>query len=207
MSWWSDDVRDARTGLKSPLPRADTCIVVTSPQLERVTAPDFIAGIDAEPMDELRARRAECQSLESSVSYCRRLAQGRLDIVSSELARRRDGESDVDLGTLISRLPGILADGPRTSTGAPRPIGAIAPTGVDDHLAHGLDLIVSSSVLASLGSLDEDELDELIERLSAYERSLSSVRRRLHQQIDALHEEMTRRYRSGEASVDSLLNL
>ena len=37
------------------------------------------------------------------------------------------------------------------------------------------------------------------------ERHVSGQRRALHERIDALQEELVRRYKTGEASVDSLL--
>ena len=47
--------------------------------------------------------------------------------------------------------------------------------------------------------------DALVERLSGYESGVSEQRHRLHQRIDALQAEITRRYRTGQASVESLL--
>lgn len=41
--------------------------------------------------------------------------------------------------------------------------------------------------------------------MEGLEQEVSGVRRRLHAQIDQLQAEITRRYRSGEASVDALL--
>ena len=61
---------------------------------------------------------------------------------------------------------------------------------------------------ARVGSLDEladDELANVRDRLEKYEREASSRRHDLHSIIDALQAEIARRYRSGEASVDSLL--
>ena len=49
---------------------------VTSP----TSAPSTTASI--------RARRAESQQVEAKLSYLRRMAQGRLDIVSAEIGRR-----------------------------------------------------------------------------------------------------------------------
>ena len=47
-------------------------------------------------MDELRAKRAESQAIETGLSYLRRLAQGRLDIVAAEqpLGRAEDVGED-----------------------------------------------------------------------------------------------------------------
>ena len=54
--------------------------------------------------------RAECQEVETGLSFLRRVVQGRLDIVAAELARRRDGGEPADLAALVEQLPTILAD-------------------------------------------------------------------------------------------------
>ena len=43
------------------------------------------------------------------------------------------------------------------------------------------------------------------QRESAHEAELSARRRTLHERIDVLQAEITRRYKTGEASVESLL--
>ena len=52
-----------------------------TPELDVVTDPSFLSNLDTREMDELRAVRSRCQSLENSLSYVRRLIQGRVDIV------------------------------------------------------------------------------------------------------------------------------
>src|SRR5207244_11375124 len=55
--------------------------------------------------------KAECTELETEVSFVRRLAQGRIDILDAERDRRASGGS---LEDLIGSLSKILADeGPR----------------------------------------------------------------------------------------------
>jgi len=44
------------------------------------------------------------------------------------------------------------------------------------------------------------------ESLAGFERTVSALRRTLFDRIDAIEAELTRRYRTGEASVDSLLS-
>src|ERR671921_714408 len=55
-------------------------------------------------MDELRAKRAESQRVEVGLSYLRRLAQGRLDIVAAEVRRRVEGAAPRDSDTLVAGL-------------------------------------------------------------------------------------------------------
>jgi hypothetical protein len=66
-----------------------------------------------------------------------------------------------------------------------------------------IDKIMDDGVLASLPELSDEEIVEAIERLRDVETQLSGQRRRLHQVIDKLQDEMVSRYRSqqGEASV------
>ena len=67
-------------------------------RLERMLDPAAVGDVTALPMDELRKRRAEGQELEVAISYQRRIAQGRLDIVAAEqrLKRQRPQQSPPD---------------------------------------------------------------------------------------------------------------
>lgn len=158
-------------------------------------------------MDEVRSKRAECQALENALSYVRRLAQGRLDIVGAELARRRAGGDPADLSDLIGRLPDILADRTRPNVGpaSARPPLDFSDDDADELIAE-IDAIFSSADVGSLVSHDDQFLDDARERLAGYEQLTSARRHALHGIIDTLQAEITRRYRTGEATVDSLLN-
>ena len=174
--------------------------------LDRVTADGYLADLQARPMEAVRAMRAECQTLENALSYVRRVAQGRLDIVGAELARRRAGGDPADLSELIGLLPDILADRARPSAagGARPPLDFFAGETGEEY-SHEVDAIFNPADAGSLTTLDDTQLDEVREQLAAYEQLTSARRQRLHAIIDALQAEITRRYRTGEATVDSLL--
>ena len=70
-------------------------------QLDRVLTPEYLHGLDAWAIDEIRSRRAECQRLEDAASYLRRLVQTRIDIIGLELRSRANGE-EADLVSLIA---------------------------------------------------------------------------------------------------------
>jgi hypothetical protein len=173
------------------------------PKLDRVTDPAYLARIGDLPIEQIRTMRDECQSIEHALSYARRLAQGRLDIVGAELERRRAGGDPADLSALIERLPDILSDRVQGS-GLPRPPQARTPELGDDYTPE-LDAIVSAARVASVADLDDEELRSVRRLLEDFEASASARRHRIHGVIDALQAEVTRRYRSGEASVDTLL--
>jgi hypothetical protein len=160
-------------------------------RLERMLDPAAVGDVTALSMEELRMRRAEGQELEVGVSYQRRIAQGRLDIVAAEVRRRASGEAP------------ILAD--RThAPGVGRLPQLLAPSAGELDTSE-LDAIAGPGVLSRLPELDDDRLATLVEELSAHEHELSSRRRTLHERIDVLQAEITRRYKTGEASVESLL--
>ena len=67
----------------------------------------------------------ECREVETELSYVRRLAQARIDIIRAEIDRRAAGGS---LGDLIAALPEILADdGAARRSGRQPPARAISP--------------------------------------------------------------------------------
>ena len=165
--------------------------------------PAAVGDVKTLPMEELRRRRAEGQELEVAVSYQRRIAQGRLDIVAAEQRRRVQGEQPVDHDHLVQQLSGILADRTHApGVGRLPQLMAPAPGELD---TSELDAVAGPGLLGRLPQLDDARLARLVEDLSAHEAELSARRRTLHERIDALQTEITRRYRTGEASVESLL--
>jgi hypothetical protein len=173
--------------------------------LRSITADDYLGDLTALDMAELRARRSVCREVETGLSFLRRQAQGRLDIVAAERARREEGGTGDDLEDLIARLPELLERSTR-SPGVGRLPSEFGTGQVDDDLADELDDIVTSGHLSEPGQLSDDELAAVADALEAYERRVSDLRRALFDRIDAIEAELTRRYRTGEASVDSLLS-
>ena len=76
--------------------------------------------------------------------------------------------------------------------------------------AHGRPAAVhltlhSLAHLADLPSVDDATLQAMADQLTDFEQRVSGYRRDLFERIDALQAEITRRYKTGEASVDTLL--
>ncbi len=179
-----------------------------NPDLERVTAAGYLADLPGRPIEEIRAMRSECQSIENALSYARRLIQGRLDIVGGELTRRRDGGAKGDLGDLVSRLPEILSEASRgsSSPGMARPPQDVpSASGVVADLESHLDRILPPSRLGTIADMTDAELHTLLDEVYDFEASVSHNRSTMHGLIDHLQAEITRRYKTGEANVDSLL--
>ena len=175
-----------------------------TPALLELTDPSYLAELTSQDIETVRSKRQQCQDLENAFSYVRRLVHGRLDIVRSELERRRAGDAPADLETIIARLPDLLSDGSR-SVGLPRPPQDLAPGSDANSLVADLDERFPPSRMAELPLLTITELASLGDALSQHEREVSAGRQALHTVIDSLHEEIIRRYQAGDATVDTLL--
>ncbi len=150
-------------------------------------------------LDDLRALRQQLQHEDDVVSYARRVAQARMDLVKSELARRDAGPD----GNLSEQIGGVLSQhltgGPARP---PRPTEDLS----DNPLADELDAVCAQHHFGRLEGLDDAELNTLATAIGDFEGRVSSDRRERFDRLDALSAELVRRYRDGEANVDSLLN-
>jgi hypothetical protein len=174
-------------------------------ELDRILTDDYLVGIEERPVAELRALRAECQTVETQLSYLRRMVQGRHDIVTGEIDRRSHGGDRYDVSDLVDRLPEILADRIH-APGPGRLTPSIEPGDSSGRLADRLTEISERVPIESPGDADDDALAEVAADLSSLEHEVSGLRRQLFDRIDTLQAEITRRYRSGEARVDDVLS-
>jgi hypothetical protein len=165
-------------------------------RIDVMLAPEYLEGLEDLSLDEARALRDECNEVETEISYVRRLAQARIDILQAELDRRAAGGST---GDLIASLGSILADppakprtdsGPRT-TRLPR---LLAPS-MAIEWKRGLEYLIADATLVNLPLLDEDELTSTMELLRQLERDVSERRRGLHEVIDRIESVMVERHR------------
>lgn len=155
-------------------------------------------------LSELRAKRTELQYQDDVVSYARRVAQARLDLVQAEIQRRRTGGDNPDL---TEELRAILSENLTTGTARPpRPIDEPGRELTDDPIVVELESLCNEKGFDRLDSLDADEIDSLARSLIDFEQRMSVDRRERFDRLDALSAELVRRYREGEASVDGLLD-
>ena len=147
---------------------------------------------------ELRALRSKLQNEDDALSYVRRLAQARLDLVQAEKSRRADGNPE----SLSDELTTILSA--HLTGGVPRP-----PRPAEDFSSHPLaeqfDALADRAGGHDLSTLSTEELANYADALYEFEQLRSHERRELFTRIDELSAELVRRYRDGEANVDGLL--
>jgi len=177
---------------------------VATDDLDRLLDPDYLSDLQHRPVEEVRTKREECRRIEDALSYVRRQVQGRLDIVAAEVARRAEGKPPSDASALIEQLPEILGHNVQAPGLGRLPTSLEVPEELDS-ITVELEGILHFTSLTGLGDISDDELRELVDRLTEYERTVSDRRRALHDHLDALQAEIVRRYKTGEVSVESLL--
>jgi len=199
--------------------------------LQRLMAPEMLTDLRAEQLPRLRDLRVQLTQAEGDISFVRRVTQGRLDIVGHEVGRRdrgaaetggesADGPNALSASTLLFDMPDILTDADQVRsdktvmpadledvphTMPSRMVQVLEPGEIALALIEDLDQVASPRDLARVEQVTQGELADLFDRLRTFEVDLSSSRRTLHDRIDRIQDEIARRYRDGEATVDSLL--
>lgn len=168
-------------------------------RIDRVLAEDFLSGLQEAPLADVRALRADAEQEEADLSYVRRLVQGRIDIVKAELARRTGGGE----GSVMDHLADVLSDQRGAAHGMGRHV-TVEPSRVDAHQRY-VESLVADVDLTDTTARTDAELTDVLEVLTAEERTVSAKRRKVQEVMDALSAEVTRRYRDGEADVSALL--
>ena len=162
--------------------------------LQRLLDPAFVADIGTRTTEDLRAMKADAAGVENALSYLRRLAQGRVEILQAEQERRARGGSVADL---VNDLPRILSDEPPRPAAANTRLAEPAEPAVELHWPDGREALVTDVTLANLPLLSAQELAESFARVDAFERELSGLRRELHGVIDVIETEIATRSVAG----------
>ena len=194
--------RDRRPCLATRLPRVSTGTLAGMSESQRrrldlMLEPAYLDGLSDLTMDEVQTLHEECLDVETELSYVRRLAQARIDIVEAELDRRAEGGT---IGDLVAALPDILARevAPRTDPVNSRLPQRLAPD-PDITFQRGLERLVTDATLVNLPSLPEPELRSTLEQLHQLENEVSEQRRGVHEVIDLIEAQITERYKVGRA--------
>jgi RsiG-like len=166
-------------------------------RVQRLLESTYLEGLDSRALDELRAMHVECAETELALSYFRRLAQARVEILEAERARRERGGS---VGDLVADLPRILsAESGRSTIATTRGAPATDPPTIELRWPDHRENLVVDTTLANLPGLALDELVETIEALHDFERELSDLRTQMHRVIDAIDRVIVDRRVAGTA--------
>jgi hypothetical protein len=170
--------------------------VIPTQRIQRLTDPAYVSGLDARSLDDLRAMKAECNDVENALSYLRRLAQARIEILTAESERRERGGSVEDL---VKDLPRILSEESGRSTFTDTRVPPPDATAIELRWPDGREALVQDTTLANLPVLPEDELTSTLASLRDFENELSGLRRDMHRVIDELEQEIAARQVAGTA--------
>jgi hypothetical protein len=167
-------------------------------RIDRIKRADYAQGLEELSLDDVRDRRDECRAELEYLSLLRRLVQGRAEILKAEIERRRDPQ---DSGSLVDRLAEILA--PDESHVSSR--GAAVQVGVpDDELAiarRRVERLVADAGISDPGSLPDDSLATAVDLLFSAERSVSADRAQVIAVLEAVQDELKRRYKEDVSQV------
>jgi len=167
---------------------------MSEPRRRRVDvmlSPEYLDGLGDQSLDQLRAMHEECLEVETEVSYVRRIAQARIDIVKAELDRRAAGGS---VGDLVSALPKILADDtPRAAPEHSRLPRHLAPA-PNIEWKRGLERLITDATLVNLPTMSDESLEHTVEQLGELDEETSERRKALHVVIDAIEAELAARH-------------
>ena len=170
---------------------------MTTERVQRLLEPAYTEGLEARALDELRTMHAECAEAELALSYFRRLAQARMEILEAERARRARGGS---VGDLVADLPRILsAESGRSSIATTRGAPATDPPTIELQWPDHREQLVVDNTLAKLPTLSLEELVATIESLHEFERELSDLRTEMHRVIDTIDRVIVDRRVAGTA--------
>jgi hypothetical protein len=158
-------------------------------RIDRIRDQGFVRGLDALSIDELRARRDECLAEREYLSLIRRLVQGRAEILKAEIERRGSGGAP-----LVERLSEILAGEPQgPSRGEALRVGV--PEEEMLQARRRVERLVTDAGLSDPGALDDASLQNAVEVLADEERIVSEERNDVLAALDALQDELKRRYK------------
>ncbi len=140
------------------------------------------------PIELLRSMRDSGRRLENAVSYARRVLQTRLDIATDLHTSGTD--------SIVSVVTPHSSPAPVAERHVEVEIPEDDMVGAEAYLR----LLVGGDRTHSLDLLDESQLASYQARLQEGERTISGLRRQLHQRLDSLGGELVRRYQQRTVS-------
>jgi hypothetical protein len=159
-------------------------------RIDRIRDRSYLDGIEHRSLDDVRALRDECMAEREYLSLLRRLVQGRAEILKAELASR----GTEDARPLVDRLSEILAsDQPVTSRGEAMKVSL--PEEEMLLARRRIERLVADAGISDPSELDDRQLTDAVDVLAGEEREVSAQRNDVHRVLDALQDELKRRYK------------
>ena len=169
----------------------------TNRRIDHIRSPGFAEALGDLSLDELRQRRDDCLAEREYLSLLRRLVQGRAEILKAEVERRGAGDDQVPL---VDRLAEILSGEPH----GPARGEAVRISLPEEEMLlarRRVERLVADTGLSDPGSLDDERLSGAVEVLASEEREVSIARSDVLGVLDALQDELKRRYKDDPSLV------
>jgi hypothetical protein len=160
-------------------------------RIDKIRDPSFVQGLGELPLEQVRQRRDDCLAEREHLSLLRRLLQGRAEILKAEVERRAGGDDS----PLIDRLSEILADDDHPVTSRGEAVRVALPEDEMLLARRRVERLASDATLSDPGALDDDQLAAAIDALVTEEHGVSESRRDVIAALDALQDELKRRYK------------
>ena len=160
-------------------------------RIDQIREPEFLADLPEIPLKELRSRRDLADTVETELSYYRRLLHGRMDLLAFEQRRRRGEETR----SLIDALPEILTGRERTGEAKARHLSTELPYLPLKGKRH-LDRILGNDLMIRMSEMTEDELSEAGTELTELEAEVSGLRQEVQSVLDRLQTAVIARYKN-----------
>jgi hypothetical protein len=168
-------------------------------RIDRIREAGYLTGLRELGIDELREKRDECLAEREYLSLLRRLVQGRGEILKAEQETRG---TDEEAAPIVERLASILGGDDR-ERGPSR--GEALHVGVPEAelllARRRVERLVADAGLSDPTALDDDALSEAVELMAGEERDLSEARGEVMRVLDAVQDELKRRYKDDPTLV------
>ena len=166
-------------------------------RIDHIRTPGFVESLGELSLDQLRQRRDDCLAEREYLSLLRRLVQGRAEILKAEIERRGAAGEQVPLVERLAEILGGEAHGPARGEAV-----RISVPEEEMLLARRrVERLVADAGLSDPGSLDDDRLADAVEVLAGEEREVSEARGDVLAVLDALQDELKRRYKEDPSLV------
>lgn len=167
-------------------------------RIDRIRDPAYLDGLADRDLEDVRSLREESLAEREYLSLLRRLVQGRAEILKAELDARG---TDEDRGPLVDRLGKILAGDEQV--GASR--GEALKIGVPEEemllARRRIERLVADAGISDPQALDDDQLAEAVDILAREEHTVSEARAAVLVVLDAVQDELKRRYKEDPTRV------
>ena len=160
-------------------------------RIDKIRDPAFVQGLADLSLEDLRARRDDCLAEREYLSLLRRLLQGRAEILKAEA----DGRSSGETVPLVDRLSEILADDDHPVTSRGEAVRIAIPEEEMLLARRRVERLAGDPELSDPSALDDDALAAAIAALVTEEEGVSDARRDVFGALDALQDELKRRYK------------